>query len=953
MLRRLLLPVANVGGTFPTSVPGSCGRPIGFSRLSAVIRPTTLMGGAGPLLCSRRFISEKQPKSARSNVKNVKKKSGKFSITKASNISSEMITGSKEKLPPPQQSLAAMQKGVTPPVVKNGGIEQQVEPKKAMKRNLEKLPPRRNKLDEPTNSTLVYNALIGRMTSETSPSVLCLKSIGFGINEKRQVYVEKPDVLRQLAQKMREGTANLPANWPISIIRALGVILRSRNIPDPADAIQQMIQVKINNLTKGRYSTIINTVGETQEMNDIQNAIEAVETVELNDEQEKVIDLALKGNLLYIGGSAGTGKTVLLRVLNQRMQAERLRVAMTATTGVAGCHIGGSTFHHSLGVTSQGDFLRKSNLLDYDVIIIDEVSMLSKKLFEEFDRVLREEAGTPDLPFGGVQIILCGDFLQLGVINEASILSSKLFQDSFVKVRLGLQVRQASNKLFAEALQKMRVGEVPEALMESVQQLPPGTMVESAVNLLPTNKEVQIANDKELERLPGDAIMLTPETGITALRCDSTVTVLLRTEPGFNEEEFSRHVRSLLQATLDLPRASLLSLYRVYEDGHAMRVCLPPGESAAWRDAMRERFIEVAGLINDLELGAVVTEILPNADGLHTPESEEYLQKLMSKHPIAQPVTFKKGCRVLLRANLSSHLVNGSIGTVVDFVECSLDNIPGFLRSERVDNCVERYRIYCMTECGMQVPLLPVVKFHSGETIAVPPWEFTVGGGPMTNYYTLSSVALPLSLAYAFTVHKVQGLTLVGRVHLELSRMWPCEHLLYVAMSRVCNPEQLSISSFTPNMVVANAECVAFDSQLPTVDSVEPTDNHPVSSWKRCNDTIYHLRRRGASLSHLLRGVTLKDSENNSITAGRMGGSAQLTGPVKGSIEHSVLVARRMRKLIKQTERVAKMQESRRKSKIIAIAINDKSNNNDNNSSNDDDDDDVNDSDTTEVEHIL
>ncbi|ORC88582.1 putative PIF1 helicase-like protein [Trypanosoma theileri] len=964
MLRRLLLPVANVGGMFATSLSG-CGGSMGISHPSTATtiirstRTTTLVGSTCPLFCSRRLIGEKQPKTVRNNVKNNTKKYGKKSITTASNLSSEMMTGAKESLPPPPPPgtpLANLQKGVTPPVIKKGSTDHQIEPKKVVKRNLEKLPPQTNKIYEPTNSTLVYNALIGRMTSETSPSVLCLKSIGFGINEKRQVYVEKPDVLNQLAQKMREGTASLPANWPISIIRALGVIMRSRNIPDPADAIQQMIQVKINNLTKGHYSTIINTVGETTETSKFQSVMDELESVELNEEQERVINLALKGHLLYIGGSAGTGKTVLLRVIHQRMQAERLRVAMTATTGVAGCHIGGSTFHHSLGVTSQGDFLRKNQLLDYDVIIIDEVSMLSKKLFEEFDRVLREEAGTPDLPFGGVQIILCGDFLQLGVINEASILSSKLFQNVFVKVRLGVQVRQASDKLFAEALQQMRVGVVPETLMESVQQLPPGTMVESAVNLLPTNKEVQIANDKELERLPGDAIMLTPETGITALRCDSTVTVLLRTESGFNEEEFSRHIRSLLQATLDLPKASLLSLYRVYEDGHAMRVCLPPGESAAWRDAMRERFLEVAGLINDLELGAVVTEILPNADGLHTPESEEYLQKLMSKHPIAQPITFKKGCRVLLRANLNSRLVNGSIGTVIDFVECSLDNIPGFLRSERVDNCVERYRIYCMTECGMQVPLLPVVKFHSGEIITVPPWEFTVGGGPITNYYTLSSVALPLTLAYAFTVHKVQGLTLVGRVHLELSRMWPCEHLLYVAMSRVRNPEQLSISSFTPNMVVANAECVAFDSSLPTVESVGPTDNYPVSSWKRCNDTIYHLRRRGASLSHLLRGATLKESEKNSMATGRDSGSVQVAGPLKGSLEHSVLVARRMRKLIKQTERVAKMQESRRRSKTIAIAINDHNSNNNGSSSNDDDDDDDDnndDSDTTEVEHIL
>ncbi|RNF25850.1 putative DNA repair and recombination protein,mitochondrial precursor [Trypanosoma conorhini] len=884
---------------------------------------------------ARRFIGEKQPKASSPKAKDAAKRPIKLPTAVEVVADAQMKAASKRNLQLPQPRL----QGVAPASaqLKQKRLARKLDETglpaaspRAPKQELEMMLPVSKTTQQGLGSTLVYNALTGRMTSEVSPSMLCLKSIGFGVNEKRQVYLEKPEVVRQLSQKMRNGTATLPAHWPVSIIRALGVILRNRAILDPAEAIQQMIQVKINNLAHNRYAAIINAVGSGDIDDALDQPSDDLQAVELNEEQKQVIELALKGHLLYIGGSAGTGKTVLLRALNHRLQAERLRVAMTATTGVAGCHIGGSTFHHALGVNAQGEFLRKSHLLDYDVIIVDEVSMLSKRMFEEFDRTLREEAGTPDLPFGGVQIILCGDFLQLGVINESSIISSSLFQESFVKLRLETQVRQVPDSAFANSLQQLRLGVVPDSLLQSVQQLPAGTMVESAVNLLPTNKEVHAANERELQRLPGDAVMLVPETGITSLKWDATATLLLRTKSDFKEEEFSKHVRSLLQATLDMPKASLLCLYRVYEDGHAMRVCLPQGESATWRDAMRERFLEVAGLINDLELGATVTEILPNGDGMHTPEIEEYLQKLMQKHPIAQPVTFKKGCRVLLRANLTSRLVNGSIGTVVDFVECALQNIPSFLRSDRVDNCVERYRIFCMTECGMQVPLLPVVRFHSGETVVVPPWEFNVGGGPITNYYSLSSVALPLCLAYAFTVHKVQGLTLVGRVHLELSRMWPCEHLLYVAMSRVRNPEQLSMSSFQHSMVVANKECVEFDRKLPVVGALPSTANFHVSSWKRCSDTVYHLRRRGASLSHLLTGAAL--NEGHSTDAG----GARLVNPVKGTLEHSVLVARRLRKLVKCTERAAKLQANRRKPQPAPAA----------NSTDDADD-------TTAVEHIL
>ncbi|CAJ1986858.1 PIF1 helicase-like protein [Leishmania donovani] len=845
---------------------------------------------------------------------------------------------------------------------------------------------------EPRESTLVYNALTGRMTSETSVTMQCLRELGFGVNDQRQVIMKHPEVLNALAERVRAGTSALPTKWPVTVARVISAVVMNSNISDPAKALEQMIQVKTNSVMRSRYTSVVSAVNSdldaamaettAAEQAGMKGGHDPDQAIELNDEQKRVIDIALRGHHLYIGGSAGTGKTVLLRAVARRLQGHRLRVAMTATTGVAGCHIGGSTFHHALGVTSRGEFMRRSIILDYDVIIIDEVSMFPQSLFEEFDRVLREEAGTPDLPFGGVQIILCGDFLQLGCINEKSLIGSPVFHKNFVKIRLETQVRQTANSQFANDLQLMRLGIVPSDLQTTVQLLPPGTMVDSAVNLLPTNKEVHAANERQLQELPGDPLTLTPETGITSLQCETTATLLLRTTPDFNEAEFARHTRSLLQATLDLPRASLLSLYRVYEDGHVMRVMLPPGESVAWRDAMRERFLEIAGLLNDLELGATVTEIIPNGDGLHTPETEDYLHKVMSKHPIAQPLTLKKGCRVLLRSNLSNSLVNGSIGTVVDFVECKEESFPEYIKTESVRRCIDRYRVFCFTECGMPVPMVPVVQFYSGEKIAVPPWEFSVGGGPNTHFYSLSSVALPLSLAYAFTVHKVQGLTLVGRVHLELSRMWPCEHLLYVAMSRVRNPEQLSMSSFTASMVVANETCVHFDKALRGALQLTVADiaKYPISAWKRCNDTIYHLRCRGASLRRLLEGVTsmsgsisplmvsgsgspqahgsaldrsggsfasrsrsdgeddhealsahemtsTSDGSRVMVRVGRHGsGGTGMVGEVDtddlafnlehlSAIQQSVLVARRMRKLVRHVERVAKLTDARHRTK--------------------------------------
>ncbi|CAD2222838.1 hypothetical protein AGDE_13803 [Angomonas deanei] len=210
-------------------------------------------------------------------------------------------------------------------------------------------------------NTLVYNALNGRMVSENSPSVLLLKSIGFGINHHRQMYVEHPEQINELAAGLRAGTTPIPTRWPVSLQRTLGTVLMNKSIPDPAEAIAQMMQIKINSITRSRYASVVTAPGDdpaNPEVSDVHNLLEdssdPTKTIELNEEQERVISLALRGHHMYIGGSAGTGKTVLLRILSRRLQAHRLRVAMTATTGVAGCHIGGSTFHHAMGVVLHG-----------------------------------------------------------------------------------------------------------------------------------------------------------------------------------------------------------------------------------------------------------------------------------------------------------------------------------------------------------------------------------------------------------------------------------------------------------------------------------------------------------------------------------------------------------------------------------------------------------------------
>ncbi|ORC88320.1 PIF1 helicase-like protein [Trypanosoma theileri] len=155
---------------------------------------------------------------------------------------------------------------------------------------------------------------------------------------------------------------------------------------------------------------------------------DAFEGVDVPAEKEEVLRLALDGASLFIGGDAGTGKSFLLGYIRKHLESKNLRVAVTASTGIAALASGGNTFHGTFGVPvfscDEKDLssISLSSLIRYDadllstldVIIVDEVSMLHAGYIEALDLAARAAPGrTPQLPFGGIQVILSGDFMQL------------------------------------------------------------------------------------------------------------------------------------------------------------------------------------------------------------------------------------------------------------------------------------------------------------------------------------------------------------------------------------------------------------------------------------------------------------------------------------------------------------------------------------------------------------
>ncbi len=195
--------------------------------------------------------------------------------------------------------------------------------------------------------------------------------------------------------------------------------------------------------------------------------------------QNTALDILKSGKNVFITGSAGTGKTHLLKLYTQYLKERRVYPAIVAPTGIAASHLDGQTIHSffSLGIRDsidEGyvDFLLdkkylKTRFSKLKILIIDEVSMISPEIFSSMDLILRGFKGT-DVPFGGVQVVISGDFFQLPPISKVPKEKRFAWQSPAWRA-LELQTcylqekfRQDDDKLI-QILDDIRSGEISES----------------------------------------------------------------------------------------------------------------------------------------------------------------------------------------------------------------------------------------------------------------------------------------------------------------------------------------------------------------------------------------------------------------------------------------------------------------------------------------------------------
>ncbi|KAJ8114082.1 hypothetical protein ONZ43_g4992 [Nemania bipapillata] len=449
-------------------------------------------------------------------------------------------------------------------------------------------------------------------------------------------------------------------------------------------------------------------------------------------EQAELVDIILSGRNVFYTGSAGCGKSTVLKAFTRRLRDRGLQVDIVAPTGISALGVGGSTtfvyagwsltsFKQPLSDVRRGAHRKyiQKRLRDTDVLVIDEISMVENFHFERLNAVM-QEARRSYKPFGGAQVIVTGDFHQLPPVkpfeyclhcgeelkpnrSEESYVCKThgVFRDedkwAFKSEAWGLcnfvyfhlqTIHRQSDEIFIKILQKCRIG--------------------------------QPLNGDDTDLLMNHPCMSGNATKLYARRDE------VRRE---NQKRFDK----------------LLHTWRAAD-----------GSLESLRDHRYEALVEfkrgmLVVLLTNLDLGR---KLCNGSQGIICGYEEFDPQKL-PKLPNKKEPTPENG-------------IHG------DFAEMREKHIRTFIDQK-----------------GVTKKVWPIVRFHNGivRTIYADCSVHTLGN--KEPYSLLSRTQIPLAAAWAMSIHKSQSLTL-DRVIVDLTRAWE-EGQVYVALSRATSLSGLKI----------------------------------------------------------------------------------------------------------------------------------------------------------------
>ena len=240
---------------------------------------------------------------------------------------------------------------------------------------------------------------------------------------------------------------------------------------------------------------------------------------DLSDQQQAVVEDILDGKNVFLTGPGGTGKSHLLNFLSGYMRG-RGRMDICGATGIAAVNVGGVTLHswagiglgkgtaHQLALGIRNNRNAFERIVKTNLLALDEVSMIDADLLDKLDtafQLIRQD----ERPFGGLQVLLLGDFYQLRPVDGQFAFKAKVWSSSGMTTHVLTKVFRQKDAAFARALLELRTGTLSEeskALLNSRYKAVVGTEERPPSYLTTHNDDANRINASHLAKLPGEPV---------------------------------------------------------------------------------------------------------------------------------------------------------------------------------------------------------------------------------------------------------------------------------------------------------------------------------------------------------------------------------------------------------------------------------------------------------------